>query len=39
MKTRFIIYVLLLILFTSCARALTPDEAARGGYKKCHPMK
>ena len=39
MKTRIILCVLIFVLFTSCMRALTPDQAANGSYKHCHPMK
>ena len=39
MKTRIICFVLLIVLFASCVRALTPDQAANGSYKKCHPMR
>ena len=39
MKTRMIIFVLIAVFFTSCVRALTPDQAANGSYKKCHPMR
>gem|GEM_PF-2022011 len=39
MKTKIILYVLIVVLFTSCARALTPDQAANGSYKRCHPMR
>ena len=39
MKTRIILYVLIVVLFTSCARALTPDEAASRSFKKCRAMK
>jgi len=39
MKTKIILYVLMIILFASCARALTPNEAANNHYRKCHPMR
>ena len=39
MKTRIILYVLIVVLFTSCARALTPEQAANGSFKKCRAMK
>ena len=39
MKTRIIFFVLAVILLSSCMRALTPDQAANGSYKHCHPMR
>jgi len=39
MKARIIFYVLIVVLLTSCVRALTPDQAANGSFKKCHPMR
>ncbi len=38
MKARFLFYMLLLVLFASCARAVTPNEAANRSFKKCKPM-
>jgi PBP1b-binding outer membrane lipoprotein LpoB len=35
MKTQLIIILLMAILFASCARSVTPSEAASGKYKKC----
>jgi hypothetical protein len=39
MKNTIILYALILVFFASCARAVTPAEAASGRYKKCRPVK
>ena len=39
MKTRILFYVLIIILFASCARAVTPYQAAHNTYKKCRGMR
>ena len=39
MKTRVILYALIIVLFASCARAYTPAEAANRSFKKCRAMK
>lgn len=39
MKTRVILYVLAVVLFASCARAYTPEQAATRSFKKCRAMK
>jgi len=39
MKARLILYLLIVLLFTSCARGLTPDQAANGSFKKCRAMR
>lgn len=38
-KTKILFYVLVIVLFASCARAVTPYEAAHHTYKKCRDMK
>ncbi len=35
MKTPLVLLFLVAILFASCARSITPAEAASGKYKKC----
>jgi len=39
MKAKITGYVFLITLLMSCARAVTPNEAANRTFKKCHPMK
>jgi hypothetical protein len=39
MKTKIILYVLVVVLFASCARAYTPEQAAGRSFKKCRAMK
>jgi hypothetical protein len=39
MKTRIVLFILMVMMLSSCLRALTPDQAANGSYKKCHPMR
>ena len=39
MKARILFYILILVLFSACARAVTPNEAANRSYKKCRGMK
>jgi len=39
MKTKILSYILIIVLLASCARAVTPYEAANNTYKKCRPMK
>lgn len=39
MITRFFIFLCVVVLLSSCARAITPGEAATGSYKKCRPIR
>ena len=39
MKTRILLYILIIVAFASCARAITPYEAANFKYKKCRTLK
>jgi hypothetical protein len=39
MKQRVILYVLVIVMFASCARAYTPEQAATRSFKKCRAMK
>jgi hypothetical protein len=32
---RFLLFAILMVLLFSCARSVTPERAAGGGFKKC----
>ena len=34
-----IVFLLLVILFASCARGITPSQAASGHYNKCRAVR
>lgn len=39
MKSQLLVFILLTILFVSCARGVSPAEAASGRYKKCRAVR
>jgi hypothetical protein len=39
MKRQLMVFILLVVLLSSCARALTPDQAARGSFKRCRAVR
>lgn len=39
MKTNILCALMLILLFSSCSRAVTPSEAASGKYKKCRAVR
>jgi len=36
---RFLLFCMILAILASCARAVTPGEAASGRYKKCRAVR
>jgi len=39
MKTRIVLFFCLLVMLASCARGVTPFEAANKSYKKCRGLR
>lgn len=39
MITRIFVFLCVIVVLSSCARAITPGEAATGSYKKCRAVR